>query len=247
MLPVLQIGPAAIQLPGLILLLGLWIGLVISEKFSPRRGLSSSQLYNLVFLMLVAGLIGARLSIVLASPEAFIKNPVSIFSLNPGLFDYWGGFIAALLAGLVYTRKQNIQVATALDALTPLFAVLEIALSLSNLASGHAYGSPTSLPWSIYLWGLPRHPSQLYSLIAAIVILAYLWPGRRAFENRKPGEYFLYFLTLTAGATLFLEYFRGESSLMPGGFRTRQLIAWGILATSLVILQKLKKPVQQQN
>ncbi len=38
MLPVLQVGPAAIQMEGLILLLGLWIGLTLSEKFCNEEG-----------------------------------------------------------------------------------------------------------------------------------------------------------------------------------------------------------------
>lgn len=247
MLPVLQVGPAAIQLPGLILLVGLWIGLAISERYSPRAGVSAKKLYNLVFLMLVAGLVGARLSIALKSPEAFVNNPMSIISLNPGLLDLWGGIFAAVVAGLVFTRKQQIPVSAALDALTPLFAVLMISVSLSNLASGHAYGSPASIPWSIFLWGMPRHPSQVYSFIAASAILAYLWPGRWAFEKKRPGEYFLYFVFLSTCAALFLESFRGDSLLIYGGIRARQLIAWGILASSLVIMQKVRKTALPEN
>jgi len=49
------------------------------------------------------------------------------------------------------------------------------------------------------------------------------------FDN---GQRFLTFLTLSAGARLFLEAYRGDSVLW-GGFRSAQVIAWLILAICL--------------
>ncbi len=100
-----------------------------------------------------------------------LRNPISIISLNPGLLDIWGGILVAVLVGLVYTQRKQIPLLSALDALTPLLAVLMIAVPLSNLASGEAYGNPTTIPWSIYLWGMHRHPTQIYEALAAMLIL----------------------------------------------------------------------------
>jgi hypothetical protein len=41
------------------------------------------------------------------------------------------------------------------------------------------------------------------------------------------------FAALTAGARLFLEAFRGDSTLIFGGIRFAQLIAWIVLALAL--------------
>lgn len=242
MLPVLQVGPAAIQMEGLILLLGLWIGLTLSEKFCIRRGITSTQLYNLVFFMMIGGVIGARFSYLLRYPDAFTRNPISIFSLNPGLLDIWGGILAAILVGLVYTQRKQIPILSVLDALTPLLAVLMIAVPLSNLASGEAYGKPTTIPWSIYLWGIHRHPTQIYEALAAMLILILFWPARWSFDKKQPGEYFFSFISLTAATALFLEFFRGDSLIFLGGIRSKQVVAWGILAICLWILYKIKHP-----
>ena len=82
MFPIIQIGPMALQAPGLILLIGLWIGLILSEKLAVRFNTQPNQIYNLVFTALIAGLIGARLSYILQNIEAFLESPISVFSLN---------------------------------------------------------------------------------------------------------------------------------------------------------------------
>jgi phosphatidylglycerol:prolipoprotein diacylglycerol transferase len=116
-----------------------------------------------------------------------------------------------------------------LDALTPLFAVLAIGLSLSHLAAGTAFGSPTTLPWGIDLWNATRHPSQIYELIASLIIFELIW-----FRKTSPtGFDFLFFAALTAGVRLFLEAYRGDSTLIFGGVRVAQLIAWLVLAFAL--------------
>lgn len=229
MFPILQIGPLALQTPGLMYLLGLWFGLSLAEKFAPKRGVSADTLYNLVFTGLIAGILGARLGYVIQYPDAFLASPLSLVSLNPGLLDPFSGFAAALLASLVYGARNRLEVWNTLDALTPFFAVFLIGAALANAASGAAFGMETSLPWGIELWGAKRHPSQFYELGGAIAIL--LLMGRQSKETNAPaGTLFLTFLALTAGARLFFEAFRGDSALILGGIRTAQVIAWLVLA-----------------
>lgn len=239
MLPTLQIGPLALQTPGLMYLLGLWLGLSLAEKFAPRRGIAADTLYNLVFAGLVSGILGARLGYVLQHPQAFLASPLSLVSLNAGLLDPFSGFAAALLAALVYGARQKLPFWHTLDALTPFFAVFLIGTHLANAASGAGFGAETSLPWGIELWGAKRHPTQFYELGGAIAIL--LWLGRLSKKNDLPaGELFLTFIALTAGARLFFEAFRGDSTLILGGIRAAQGVAWLILAATLWTLTRLK-------
>jgi phosphatidylglycerol---prolipoprotein diacylglyceryl transferase len=233
MLPSLQLGPLSIQTPGLVLLLGLWLGLSLAERSASRFGIKVNDLYNLVFVALAAGVVGARLVYILRYPTAFTASPISVLSLNPGLLDSAGGLAASLLAGVIYTHRRRIPTWQALDAITPALAVLLLALALAHLASGAAFGSPLDAPWAIRLWGERRHPSQVYEIIAALVILVLIWPGRGLIRSSRPGVYFLSFAALSAGARLFLEAFRGDSTLLAIGLRSAQVIAWVILAASL--------------
>ena len=92
---------------------------------------------------------------------------------------------------------------------------------------------PTDLPWSIEIWGATRQPTQVYEILAALVILLVVWPGSRITVGQPSGGAFLLFLASTAGARLFLEAFRGDSIVIGDGLRVAQIIAWIVLAISL--------------
>jgi len=137
---------------------------------------SFQQLYNLVFVGLIAGVIGARLTYLITYPEAFSSSPLSLVSLNPGLLDPLGGLAVGTIAAIIYAQRVKLALWSVLDALTPLLAVMMIALGISHLASGVAFGAETQAPWAIELWGARRHPSQVYEILSATAILAVLWP-----------------------------------------------------------------------
>lgn len=245
MFPVLQVGPLALQVPGLILLLGLWLGLNLSERRAPRHGLEAGHLYNLVFIALIAGITGARLAYVARYPAAFSGNPLSLLSLNPGLLDPWAGLAAGVLAAPVYAQRKKLTFWRTLDALAPMLAVMGVALGLAHLASGDAFGAETRLPWGIELWEARRHPSQVYETLSALLILGIVHFKFRESQAYIPGTTFLSFLAMSSGARLFLEAFRGDSVLMFAGLRAAQVAAWLILATCLVVFGKLKKTDEQ--
>lgn len=233
MFPILQVGPLAIQVPGLILLLGIWLGLLLAERYSERRGIDSNTLNTLVFLTLITALVAARLSYVFRYPEFFIENPTSIFSLNPSLLDPVGGAAVGFIFLLIYVYRKKLPFWETLDSLTPFLAVMAVALGLSHLSSGAAYGNATELIWGIELWGVKRHPTQIYETIAALIILAVFWPGRQTWNEINAGIYFLGFTASSATARLLIEAFRADSTLLPAGIRAPQVIAWIIIAFSL--------------
>lgn len=264
MLPILHIGPLAIQFPGLVLLLGIWLGLSLAEKHINSHiqryhstenshgfkiedtKITAPVLYNLAVGSLLAAVIGARLFYVVQYTQAFIDNPVSLISLNTSLLDVRGAFLGAILFALYYGQRKHLQLWHTLDALTPALALVAIAFHLSNLASGAGFGASTQAPWAINLWGDSRHPVQLYEALFASIILFLLWPSQTKFKLNKPGEYFLYFLALSSASRLFFETYHGDSIIILGGIRSAQIIAWLILAISFYFLHRLSKPEKEK-
>jgi phosphatidylglycerol---prolipoprotein diacylglyceryl transferase len=240
MLPILKIGSLALPVAPLSLLIGLWLGLSLAEKFASKRGVSVDVPYNLTFAGLVAGLIGARLGTIFQYPNAFIESPLSLFSLNPGLFDPFTGSVAGLIGLLVYGQRAKLRFWNTLDTLTPLLAVMAIGFAVGHIASGEAFGAETSLPWGINLWGATRHPTQFYELMAAVLTLGMIgiWSKN---PNAPAGTLFLAFVALTAGSRLFLEAFRGDSVVVIGGLRSAQIVAWLVLAAAFIGLDRVNR------
>jgi len=220
----------------ILLLAALWIGLLLAEKLAERHNLSKETLNNIVYYGLFGYIVGGRVLYALENFSIFMRSPLSLLSLNLDLFDPFAALAAAFLVGLIYGSRQKLALWPTLDALTPLFAILAIGLSLSHLAAGTAFGSPTNLPWGIELWNAMRHPTQIYELIASCLIFGLLWFRK---TTPTPGISFLSLAALTAGARLFLEAFRGDSTLILGGIRLAQVIAWAVLATAVFASESL--------
>jgi prolipoprotein diacylglyceryltransferase len=251
MLPILQIGPLALPTAALLLLAGFWLGLDLTEKQASKFGANPSAIYNMTLAAMVAGIIGARLAYAARAPEAFLQSPLSLLSLTPQMLDAAGGLASAVLAALVYMRLAKMAFWPTLDAAVSLLSVLAVALGLAHFASGQAFGAPADLPWSIDLWGMPRHPAQIYETLAALLVAAAVWQPavwqpaaiwpvavwQRADTGpvwrSTPGMRFWLFLALSAFARLILESFRGDSTLWLNTFRTAQAAAWLVLAISL--------------
>jgi phosphatidylglycerol:prolipoprotein diacylglycerol transferase len=236
MFPIIHLGPLAIQTPSLILLLAAWLGIWSSEREGVRRGLPAGAIANLGTLAALSGVLGARLGYALLNRSSYAADPLSVFSLTPSALEPAAGVGTALIVGVIYGQRKKLPLRLTLDALAPGVAVLGIGLALANLASGDGYGAPARLPWGIVLWSASRHPSQVYELLGACAVLAlWYWASRQALP---PGISFLVVVAASALARLFLEAFRGDSILLPGGFRLAQLIALLALVACLFLAER---------
>jgi phosphatidylglycerol---prolipoprotein diacylglyceryl transferase len=222
----------------ILIVAAIWVGLWLAEKRSKQHGIGANDLNNITFFPLLGYILGGRILFVLENISAFTQNPQSIISLNLDLFDPIGGLAIAFIVALIYGQRHKLLLWPTLDALTPLLAVSAVGLGLAHLASGSAFGKETSLPWGMQLWGATRHPSQIYEILASLLILGLL---RFPKADSLPGVRFLTFTALTSGARLFLEAFRGDSTLILGGLRVAQVVAWVILAASFFLLEKITR------
>ena len=236
MLPYLRLGPFLLQTAGLALILGVWAGSWLAEKEAVRAKIKPDLVYNLIFFGLVAGLVGARLAYAARFLNVYLENPLSLLSINPNTLSAGEGLLIGLLAAFVYSQRKGLPLRPALDALAPGLAAFMVLLGAAHLLSGDAYGAATNaLPWRIYLWSEYRHPSQIYEILAALGVLLIVL--KRPLGDPGRGLNFLLVVGLSAGARVFLEAFRGDSVIWPGGFRTAQAAGLFILAVTLWLMR----------
>lgn len=235
MLPILQVGPLAIQLPGLLLIMGVWVAILLIERAAPCFKISPALVNNMIFFALIAGILGARLGYVLRYIDVYASDPLAILALNPNTLSLPEGLLAGLITSVIYGQRKELPFWSTLDVLTPGAAVFMLTLAFTHLSSGDAFGAPTSLPWAIDLWGMKRHPSQIYEILGAGIILLLMLRLQR--YRWLAGFQALIFIVLSAAARLFLEAFRGDSIILFGGLRQAQLASLVILLFTLIIIR----------
>jgi prolipoprotein diacylglyceryltransferase len=236
MLPFVRLGPLLLQLPGLALLIGIWIGSDWVEKQAVRLRLNPGAILNLIIYGMLAGLLGARVLFALEHLNAYLASPISIFAISGTALDGWGGLLVGLAVAFLYGRSKALPLRPSLDALAPGLAIFMIAVSVANLLSGDGYGLPLQAPWAIYLWGAYRHPTQIYELsLAVAVLIAWRLTAR---TEAAPGARFLLVVGFSAAARLLTEAFHADSAVTPGGFRVAQLLALAILSATLFLSRR---------
>ncbi len=236
MFPYLRLGPFLLQTPGLALLVGLWLGTSLTEKESARIGLNKEQVNGMIFSSLLAGIVGARMGYALQYFSVYAANPFSLFAINTNTLNPIAGMFIAIVIGFVYARRKHLPLRSTMDALAPGLAVFMVAFGIAHILSGDAFGEPAkNLPWSIYLWNEYRHPSQVYETLAALIIFGLT----QVFRWGPPdsGINFLSVIALSSFARIFLEAFRGDSLIWPGGFRAAQVISLIVLTTALWVIR----------
>jgi len=249
MLPVIQIGSLAIQLPVLILFVSLWLGITLSEKQSGSLQLPDSQISNLIITGLVTAVIGARLVYVIDHWEAFSGHLMDIIAFNPAMLDKLSGILIGVAAVAIFIQRKKMPIWITLDGLVPFLAVVAVGIDLMNLASGYGYGTPANIPWGIQLIGIKRHPSQLYEALCAILIVWLMIPVRyteplKISTFKIPGIRFIVFAGLSAGVRLFLDAFRANPTYFWGGIHSAQVVSWIIMAICIGFYIRRKKTIQ---
>ena len=237
MFPVTQIGPLALQTPGLILLLGFWLSLELAGRQGARLGLAHDSISSAGLYGAVSGIGAARFGYVLQHWAVYRDNLLGTVALNPQSLDPVAGLAVGLLvAGYLLLGRQQVQFRLLLGAIAPGMAAFASALALANIASGNGFGTETNVPWAIELWGIRRHPAQLYELAAGLGILLIVWLAGRQPSSHALGMPFLLFVALYGGARLLLEPLQARSVLLPGGFRAIQVAGLISLMTALWLL-----------
>jgi phosphatidylglycerol:prolipoprotein diacylglycerol transferase len=244
MLPVLQIGPLALPTYPLSLLLAIWAALAVGAGAARRQGLAGDHVYNAGFYGLIAAVVVGRLAHVAAFWSAYRTQPLEIVGFNTRAFLWWPGLMAALVMAGWYIRRHRLQWVRMVDA-GALGVLIGISIaSLGAFLTGRGLGAPTKLPWGISTWDLPRHPFQLYWMLAALAAAALVAWGLT--RQRKPGAAALVALVACGFAALLIEPARADSLTTAGGFRLAQLLGLTAAILALWGLRKRSEPAPEE-
>ena len=181
MYPVIfRLGPLTVHSYGVMLALGFLIGFFLSIRRARVEGIAPAKIANLLFIVLVSGLIGARILFVLLNLEHYLAHPLEAVMLHRGGLAFFGGFALAFPIGFAYLRKVNLNPWDTFDLIIPYVALGQSIVRIGCFLNGCCYGTPSGLPWAVSFPPLsaayasfgfaPLHPAQLYQAVANFVI-----------------------------------------------------------------------------
>ncbi|MGH2537264.1 MAG: prolipoprotein diacylglyceryl transferase family protein, partial [Candidatus Promineifilaceae bacterium] len=139
-----------------------------------------------------------------------------------------------LLAAAFGLRAARLPATAALDAAAPALLVGLLALSLADFLAGPGYGSESSLPWAVSLFGIRRHPVQVYEIGVGLLTL-WAWLAWRP-SRPAPGRLFLLSAAVYAAGRLFVDAFRADSPLTAGGYHLVQIACLVVLLLAVALL-----------
>src|ERR1700730_19200021 len=159
-------------------------GLAITVKLARRSGLNAELITNLAVYVALAGMLGAKILMIVFDWNRYMANPADIFSLATlqaaGVFQ--GGLILALVTAVLYMRRQGLPLLATSDAFAPGLALGHAIGKIGCFAAGCCWGIETKVPWAVKfhdpaayaLTGVPLeialHPAQLYESGAGLVV-----------------------------------------------------------------------------
>jgi len=187
----LRIGPVQLRWYGLMYMLSFIIGYFVLKHYAKIRklGLSTDDLYDLLFYLILGVMIGGRLGyVIFYDLPSYLRDPVSILAIWQGGMSFHGGFLGVTLAAWWICRKKGWNFWEIADLVC---VAVPIGLGLGrigNFINGELFGRPTSRPWGMIFpegGGVPRHPSQVYEALleGLLLFLILRWVYRKNFHR----------------------------------------------------------------
>ncbi len=208
MMPILyQCNLFTIYTYGVFVAVAFLISTFLLMKEARRKHFDENFIYNLCIVLLIGGIISARLFYVGLNWDYFKKNPVEIMMLQHGGLVWFGGLIGSFLWGIIFIKIKKRALLPVLDLLAPYAALAQSIGRIGCFFNGCCYGRESA--WGIYfpVHGLTLFPSQIVDSLTLLVIFVIL---RLIQEKTKDGAIFSFYILLASTQRFLMEFIRGD-------------------------------------
>ncbi len=252
-----EIGPLTLHWYGVMMALGFLAGVGNWIILGRSEGKNSAFCTDLMFWIMLSGIAGARIAYIAEHWDFYAASPVSMLRIDEGGLIYYGGFIGAGIAILLFAKAKG-------EKLLPLFDFVITAVPLAHafgrigcFLNGCCFGRlcdgtvgvtfPKHSPvWNAHLseglltktqeLSLHVHPVQLYETLFNIVLYGVIvWIYVKG--NRRGRIFTTYLLAYPVGRFV-IETFRGDKAerFAAAGLSIGQLASIGLFLLGIISL-----------
>lgn len=237
--PTIEIGPLTLAWHGIMIALGVLAGAWLAFRYARERDLERSRLEAALLILVVAGIVGARLYyLAQEEPEALLRPGQWLGSTG---FAFYGAMIAGVGAIALYLWRRRLSVRY-IDALAAGFPLGMAVGRIGDLINGEHYGPATNSPWGFHYTNpeaaVPRNDlayqsGAFYEVLLALVILGLLWPLRQRLSQR-PGHLLAATVALYSLGRFAIFFVIRDTPVVALGLRQAQWTSLALLALALL-------------
>ncbi|MCE9615178.1 MAG: prolipoprotein diacylglyceryl transferase [Lentisphaerae bacterium] len=251
----LKLGPLTIYWYGIFMALAFLAGFANWIWVARRDGRDAQFCSDLLFWVMVAGILGGRAAYLISNFGYYLDHPGEIVALWKGGLIYYGGFVGAIIAVLLFARHRRIPFLSLLDfAFTSLplsHALGRVGCVMYGCCFGAvAHGWPGivfphgSLAWERQIQlglitanaacSLPVYPVQIYEALWNLALYPIILFAYR--RRHQPGAVTGLYLLLYPIGRFLLEGLRGTERLYVGPLSVAQTISVALMAVGALLL-----------
>lgn len=262
------LGGSPVTSFGVFMFLAFLVGGYLLRAEMGRVGLERDKAWDILFMAVVGGILGAKLYYVLLNWPQLVADPAGMIFSRGGMVWY-GGFIGAVILILWEVRRSGLPLDKMMNVTA---APLSIAYAVGRIGCflvGDDYGRPTDSwvgirfpqgtpptsvnaleshfgitvdPELVERFGqvVPVHPTQLYEIGMSTLIFFVLWRMR---GHRHGGGWLWWVWMILAGCERFLvEFVRVKDDRFLGPLTIAQVISVGMIAWGAWGVMKNRAP-----
>lgn len=240
---------------GIIMAIAVFVGVLCANFLSKKTELPHNFFIDYSPLIIIVGLLGARLYYCLLNFEYYWANPPEIFDIRQGGLSIHGMILVGIILILVLCKLKQINVLKVLDVLACSVALAQSIGRWGNFFNSEAFGRPTNSDWGLFIPIDKRpelyisselfHPTFLYESILNLIIFAILvFLLKRKFSD---GFIFFLYLVLYSIARFFIESLRVDSALDVLNIPIAQVVSITLFIVGIFGLYFINKKSEPNN
>ncbi len=229
------------------ILLGVIVGSFFFTKECKKYEINLDFANNLIFWIVIFGIIGARIYYVAFDLDYYLANPSEIIKIWHGGLAIHGGIIAGVIFLILYSLKYKVRPLKIMDMTVVSLIIAQAIGRWGNFFNGEAHGPETTrlvlenlkiIPKFVIdgmnISGVYYHPTFYYESLWCILGFILLVVIRKFYQYLKAGQLTGIYLMWYSIGRFFIESLRTDS-LMLGSIKAAQLISIVLFITGLVI------------
>jgi phosphatidylglycerol:prolipoprotein diacylglycerol transferase len=162
----LKLGPVSIYWYGVFMAISFLLGSYYVIKKGKEYGIDEDFLLNLIMIIIVSAIVGARLMFVLTNyPSWFVTDPIQVIRVWTGGLSWHGGLLGGFLVGWYYCKKKGFNPNVIADWTVVGLSFGYMLVRIANIFNQEVLGRMTEFSFG-------RWPAQLVGSAIGVILLA---------------------------------------------------------------------------